>query len=119
MRLSPPIRGEVNRLSELVRDGRAAEALEPIAQLVAQEPVMQTLQLLGECYLALARPEEAVVPLAAAVGLSDHAEAAGLLASTLMRLNRVEEARLIAQRILHRDPRNRAALGIMQSIPRA
>lgn len=119
LRLSPPIRGELNRLAELVRDGRAAEALEPIAQLAAREPMAPTLQLQGECFLALDRPEEAVTPLAAAVGLSDHSEAAGLLASTLMKLNRLEEARLIAQRILHRDPRNRAALSIMQSIPRA
>lgn len=109
----------MNRLSELVRDGRAAEALAGIAELAAREPMMATLQLLGECYLALDRPTEAVTPLAAAVGLSDHADPASLLASTLMKLNRMEEARLIAQRILHRDPRNRGALAIMQSIPRS
>lgn len=118
VRLPPETRAEAARLTAMVREGDAALALEPIRVLAARQPLAPLLQLLGECHLALDQPAEAVVPLAAAAGLSDHPEPASLLASTLMRLDRQEEARLIAQRILRRDPRNRAALGIMQRLPR-
>ena len=113
------IREQLARFARQMRVGEAVEVLPRIVQLAKEQPTALVLQLLGECYLKLARPLEAVVPLAAATGLADNAEPATLLATTLMQVGRSKEALLIAQRVLRRDSRNREALRIMQQTPRA
>lgn len=81
-----------------------------------RQPDRASLERLGEAYLVLGRAHDAIIPLAAATGLTDHARPASLLARALIEVGRGREALLIAQRILRRDPRNADAMKIMQRI---
>ena len=89
---------------------------EELKRAAVQRPDRLTLQRLGEALLAEDKPHEAIIPLAAATGLSDHAQPAALLARALARVGRLDEARLIAQRILRRDPRNPDAMTVMRQL---
>lgn len=110
------IRKRVNELRALLDSGDADEALRQIEQAAHDDPNPPMLGLLGEAYLRMDRARDAVIPLAAATGLSDHAQYAIILARALLKIGRTDDGMLIAQRILRRDPRNRDALDIMQQL---
>lgn len=97
-------------------DQSASIALAELEAAARQQPDRHTLSRVGEAYLALGRPHDAVIPLAAATGLTDHAQPASLLARALFEVGRSREALLIAQRILRRDPRNLDAMRVMQRL---
>jgi predicted Zn-dependent protease len=97
-------------------DVSASEALAQLERAAREQPDRHTLTRVGEAYLALGRPHEAIIPLAAATGLTDHARPASLLARALFEVGRSNEALLIAQRILRRDPRNGDAMHVMQRL---
>lgn len=94
----------------------ASQALAELEAAARLQPNRHTLTRVGEAYLALGRPQDAVIPLAAATGLTDHATPASLLARALFEVGRSAEALLIAQRILRRDPRNSDAMRVMQRL---
>ncbi len=99
-----------------VMDGSASAALAQLEQAAREQPDRHTLTRVGEAYLALGRPQDAIIPLAAATGLTDHAKPASMLARALLEVGRGAEALLIAQRILRRDPRNTDAMHVMQRL---
>ncbi len=114
MPIAPELRQQLADARRLMDDGGAGAALQQVLRLAKDHPTFEVLMLLGECHLALDDARQAVVPLAAATGLSDHPQPASLLARALMDLGRKEDALLICQRLLRRDPKNRDALRIMQ-----
>lgn len=64
-------------------------------------PHFKTLELLGECRLALGEPIAALIPLAASVGLGTNSfRAMYLLAKAFADLGRKEEALMYAERAL-------------------
>ena len=110
------IRRRVSELRAQLDTGDADATLRQIEQAAHDDPNPPMLGLLGEAYLRLDRANDAVIPLAAATGLSDHSQYAIILARALLKIGRTDDGMLIAQRILRRDPRNRDALDIMQQL---
>lgn len=110
-----------NDALHLYEEGRrlmAAGSLEAAAGVLresaALDPHFKTLELLGECLLALDRPAEAIVPLAAATALNAQVRAPALLAQALFRHGDLTRAWRIAQLALQRDPANRMAREIAE-----
>ncbi|HEU4700582.1 MAG TPA: tetratricopeptide repeat protein [Gemmatimonadales bacterium] len=98
--------------------GDAAGALALLERSVALEPHFLTLELLGECLLALGRPREAIVPLAASTGLHLQSRAPARLAEVLLALGRREQADELAGRALAVDPDNEAARAVRETVRR-
>ena len=116
MPLALQLRQQLADARRLMDGGEAASVLPEVARLARDHPVYEVLVLLGECHLALGEAKQAVVPLAAATGLSDHPRPASLLARALIETDQRDDALLICQRLLRRDPKNREALTIMQQV---
>lgn len=91
---------ELNRLDE------AVTILEESSRIF---PHFKTLELQGECLSKLGRKLEAIIPLAAAVGLNKGVRAASLLAEVFLSLGDTDKARDAAEEALRRDPNNRKA----------
>ncbi|MCC6679505.1 MAG: hypothetical protein IT445_01260 [Phycisphaeraceae bacterium] len=116
--MSRTIHQQLAELRQRLQEGQVEQVRQPLETLAADHADAAVLQMLGECYLALNLPQRAILPLAAATGLSDDTAPAALLARALLEVGRWDEALLAAQRILRRQPRNREALRIMQQLPR-
>ena len=114
MSVSAKTRKHLDDIQRLIGGGGAAAAMQQITRLAKEEPVYEVLLVLGQCHLARGDAKQAIIPLAAATGLTDQPEPAALLAEALLDVGRKEDALLIAKRVLHRDPRNRKMLRIMQ-----
>lgn len=114
MPISTQLRQQLADARRLMQDGGAGAALQQAVRLARDQPTHEVLVLLGECHLEMGEAKQAVVPLAAATGLSDHPRPASLLARALIEIGRKDDALLICQRLLRRDPKNRDALNIMQ-----
>lgn len=114
MPVSAQLRQQLADARRLMEDGGAGAALRQVVRLARDYPTYEVLALLGECHLEMGDAKQAVVPLAAATGLSDHPRPASLLARALIEIDRRDDALLICQRLLRRDPKNRDALSIMQ-----
>lgn len=94
----------------------AVVALEESAAL---HPHFKTLELLGECLLALERFREAVVPLAAASTLNRQARAPTMLAEAFLRLGDVPKAADAIELALQRNPDYRKARSLAAAIESA
>lgn len=92
--------------------GQFEQAIEVLRTIVADDETNPEAQfLLGKALLQTGRPNLAVSALDKAAGDSFYARPAGLLlASTLSRAQRYEEAAVAADRVLAIDPTNRTAL---------
>lgn len=75
-------------------------------------PHFKTLELLGECYVRLNRLREAIIPLAAAVGLNKGVRAAALLAEVFLNLKDYDKAKEMAEMALSREPSNKKAIEV-------
>jgi tetratricopeptide (TPR) repeat protein len=101
---------------ELVVTGDLEGAVKLFDESVRVYPHFKTLELLGECLLKLGRAQESVVPLAAATSLNKGVRAATLLAEALLALGERDRAVDVAQEALRRDPNNRKAKTILDSL---
>jgi tetratricopeptide (TPR) repeat protein len=98
--------------------GDAAGALSLLERSVALEPHFLTLELLGECLLALGRPREAIVPLAASSGLHRQSRAPARLAEVMLALGRWEQADELAAHALAVDPEHAGARAVREAVRR-
>jgi tetratricopeptide (TPR) repeat protein len=76
------------------------------------DPHFKTLELLGECYIRLNRLREAIIPLAAAVGLNKGVRAASLLAEVFLNLKDYDKAKEMAEIALSQEPNNKKAIEV-------
>ncbi len=90
--------------------GNLMEAVAFFQQSIAALPHFKSLELLGECLLKLNRPQEAIVPLAAATSLNPGVRAPSLLAEAFYMLGEDEDSKKFVAIALQRDPKNRKAL---------
>ena len=70
-------------------------------------------ELLGECFLLLGRPQQAIVPLAAATTLNPQVRAPSLLAQAFLECGQYQRAVEMATAVLAKAPTNRIALDIL------
>ncbi len=110
---------------ELYHRGRTAmeagvleEAVVRFGESVTTWPHFKTLELLGECFLRLARPRDAIVPLAAATALNRQGRAPALLARAFLELGDHRTAHDLAEESLARAPGNRPALEVQEAVRR-
>lgn len=81
-------------------------------------PHFKTLEVLGECLLAVGQSSRSAVALAAATALNEQSRAPGLLAEALARIGDNELAEKMAHVALSRGPGNRTALAVLERIGR-
>jgi tetratricopeptide (TPR) repeat protein len=112
-----------SKASELYTKGRELmdadlleEAIVVFQMSAEQSPHFKTLELLGECLLRSARPSEAVIPLAASVGLNKGVRAASLLAEAFLTLKDYDKANDLADLALSRDSTNKTALKVKSEV---
>ncbi len=70
---------------------------------------------MGECLLALGRPIQAVVPLAAASALNDQVRAPFLLSQSFLAIGDYERAAKWAATVLARSPGNRVSRAVAEN----
>lgn len=99
----------------MMNAGRFEEAIVLFEQSISDDPHFKTLELLGECFIKLNRPVEAIVPLAAAVALNKGVRAPSLLAEVFLRLDKHRAAKEMAEIALSRNANNRKALEIIKA----
>ncbi len=89
--------------------GQLETAVGLFQQSIDASPHFKSLELLGECLTKLGRPQEAIVPLAAAATLNNGARAPALLAEVFWELGQKTDAAQLAEIALARDPNNKKA----------
>ncbi len=98
----------------------AVERFEAAAALFQQDiniqPHFKSLELLGECLIALGRPQKAIVPLAAATALNNGVRAPALLAEVFWNLDQKTDARRLSEVALMRDPSNKKAKAVQEKL---
>ena len=102
------------RARYLMKAGAFEDAAFLFLDASAEEPHFKTFELLGECYMRMARPTQAIPFLAAASRLKQGVRAPSLLAEAWMALGQHTEAVEAADIALLRDPKNKAALRVRQ-----
>jgi len=78
-------------------------------------PLLQGARTDGRCLLALGRPIQAVVPLAAASALNDQVRAPSLLSQSFLAIGDYERAGKWAATVLARSPGNRVARAVAEN----
>lgn len=102
----------------MMEAGRFLEAMEVLERSSRLDPHFNTLELLGECSMALEQWREAVLPLAAATTLNRGVRAPSLLAEVFLRLEEWSRAEEMADRALERDPNNGRARRVRKEVGR-
>lgn len=112
-----------NRSSALYSEARKAmdagqfeAAAGLFQQSIQADPHFKPLELLGQCLIALGRPQEAIVPLAAATTLNNGVRATALLAEVFWELGRKMDAEQLAEIALGRDPNNKKARMVKEKL---
>jgi tetratricopeptide (TPR) repeat protein len=103
---------EYNHSSVAYKAGRAEmergnfqAAIQYFSKSVEHLPHFKTLELMGECYLTLGNPREAIVPLAAAIALgSNEFKASYLLSRAFLELGERNDALKYVTRALEMKP---------------
>ena len=101
---------------ELMDKNLVEEAIILFQNSAELEPHFKTLELLGECYIRLSRLRESIIPLAAAVSLNKGVRAAALLAEVFLKLRDYDQAKNMAEVALSREPNNKQAIKIKNTI---
>ena len=96
--------------------GRFEEAVALFEQSVAISPHFKTLELLGECLVALGRLQVAIVPLAAAATLNNGSRAPALLAEVFLQTDQIYDAERMVEIALNRDPANKRAVSVKNTL---
>ena len=99
-----------------LEEGRLARAIELLERSAALWPHFKTLEILGEALLRAGDPLAAVAPLAAATALNEQVRAPSMLAEALLRLGELHDAEKFAAQVVARDPGNRRARSVLESI---
>jgi len=98
-----------------LEDGDVEGAITELQRSADAYPHFKTLELLGQAWLLLGKPERAVVPLAAATTLNPQATAPSLLAEALAAIGEEILAHRVALLTLERDPRNKRARSVKEA----
>jgi tetratricopeptide (TPR) repeat protein len=104
---------EGRRLMDANQLDRAITAFRQSAEM---NPHYKTLQLLGDCLLRLGRAREAIIPLAAAVGLNRQYTAPMLLAQAFVAIGDLSKAEMAACKAVDIAPDNRKAKALLETI---
>lgn len=96
--------------------GHLEEAVRLFQQSAQSTPHYKTYELLGECLARMERFPEAVVYLAAATTLNRGVRAPSLLAQVFLKLGESSDAQHAAEVALSRDPTNRLAKEVLESL---
>ena len=96
--------------------GRIEEAVALFEQSTAVSPHFKTLELLGECLIALGRLQSAIIPLAAAATLNNGSRAPALLTGVFLQMNQAYDAERMVEIALNRDPANKKALTVKDAL---
>ena len=97
----------------LMGAGELERAIQAFSDSVAIYPHFKCLELMGECFLALGHPTQAVAPLAAATTLNRQVRAPSLLAQALLSIGEYRRAAELATSVLARSPGNRVAQAVL------
>ncbi len=116
--------GATEKSSALYQDERKAmatndlkSAISLFEQSIQSDPHFKTLELLGECFLKLGRNKEAVVPLAASVGLGNKPyRALYLLAQALNAAGRKTDAIEKLNQAIEMKPDYKSARALLSNI---
>jgi tetratricopeptide (TPR) repeat protein len=101
----------------LMASGDYAGAIDFFESSNRAYPHFKTLELLGECQLGLGNPFEALIPLAAAIGLGSNAfRAAYLLAQAFADLGEKKDALIYVERALVMKPDFKRARQLKESL---
>ena len=98
-----------NQARKAMDAGQLETAIVLFQQSIDAHPHFKSLELLGQCLITLGRPQEAIVPLAAAVTLNNSVRAPALLAEVFWELGQTADAAQLAEIALARDPNNKKA----------
>ena len=96
--------------------GRYEEAIRHFTASLEASLHFKTLELLGECQVLAGRPRDAVVPLAAAVGLNGGQRPAFLLAQAQLNIDDTTAAFRACDEALRRAPHYRRAVELRRKI---
>ena len=114
---SPPSSLDFYRdAKKLMEEKSYSKAVELFKKSLEHRIHFKCLELMGECYIKLEKPHDAIVPLAAASMLNSGVRAAALLAHAFFLQTDHGNAMRAAKQALLRDPNNRMALKIMESL---
>lgn len=92
-------------------------AIEKLTKSAEMSPHFKTYECLGESYLLLGEPQQAIMFLAAAAGLGNRQfRSYFLLAQALLGLNELEKAREKLNQALAMNPEYKAARELLSSI---
>ncbi len=101
---------------EAMDAGQLEAAVGLFQQSIDAHPHFKSLELLGQCLIALGRPQEAIVPLAAAATLNNGVRAPALLAELFWELGEKTDAGQLAEIALARDPNNKKARAVKEKL---
>jgi choline-sulfatase len=102
---------------KLVRAGRYDQALAKTREALQQSPNDSAMsRQLGEIYLATGRFQDAVTPFQSCLDARFHVDIALMQAQALLNLERSDEARALAQRVLAIDAEHGGALLVLGDI---
>lgn len=99
-----------------MREGKLDLAIEEFLASLAHAEHFKAHELLGECYLMQANYDLAIKHLSEAKRTNNQVRAPSLLAETLRRAGRLEEARTMALEVLSVVPGNRLAKSVLAKI---
>ena len=96
--------------------GQFEAAARLFQESIDASPHFKALELLGQCLITLGRPQEAIVPLAAAATLNNGVRAPALLAEVFWELGQKIDAQQLADIALARDPNNKKARAVKEKL---
>ncbi len=105
-----------NRARAAMDAGQLETAVGLFHQSIDASPHFKALELLGQCLMALGRPQKAIVPLAAAATLNNGVRAPALLAELFWELGQKTDAAQLAEIALARDPNNKKARTVKEKL---
>jgi tetratricopeptide (TPR) repeat protein len=104
-----------NEGRSLIESGDIEIAIDKLKLSVHITPHFKVLELLGECFLKVNKPIEAIIPLAAATALNSQVRAPALLAHAFLQCGEYSQAIEFASSVLKKAPRNKMAKMVMES----
>ena len=104
---------------ELFLNGKYEQAIPLLEAAVESMPNPESLRTIGECYRAMGRNKDAILYLAASLGLSENSKAYLLLAEALFDYGALFPAQKAASKAIKILPHYNAAKKLLQQIEKA